>query len=239
MNYCEREFSIAGKDQAGANPFDLIDAYHAIHEPKSKVDRIIVIYHGGIEYQHYPTPEMVKYFRFMVDIGVDSIVAHHTHAYSGYERYKGNMIYYGLGNLVSSTSARQPDGSWFVGITAKLDIKDKSNEYGLFTFKQAADFSQVAVASKELKKRVEEKICEINKAICDSKLLTSYWDNVYAAYRQSLYRHLLIPNQSLKKLVKKTGLHLNISRKYRIELLNMFRCDAHRYRAINLLSIEK
>ena len=235
LNYCEREFSIAEKNQAGANPFDLIDAYHNIQDLRSKVHKIIVIYHGGIEYQHYPTPEMVRYSRFMIDIGVDSVVAHHAHAYSGYECYKGKMIYNGLGNLVSSTSVRKPDESWFVGIAAKLSIMPNSSESELITLNQALDFSKVSVASQELRTRVEDHICEINKTISDPILFASYWDERYSVYRQTLYRHLLIKSQGLRKLVKKTGIHLRMPIRYRIEVLNLFRCDAHRNKAINLL----
>lgn len=239
LNYCEREFSIAGTDQAGANPFDLIDTFLAIQDLRSEVDKIIVIYHGGIEYQHYPTPEMVKYFRFLVDIGADTVLAHHAHAYSGYECYKGNMIYFGLGNLVSSTSARKPDESWFVGIAAQLDIVHSDKDSELIVFNQAADFSQVSVASNELKTRAEENICEINKTISDPILFASYWENRYSAYRQTLYRHLLIPSHGLRKVVNKTGIHLRMPTKYQIEVLNLFRCDAHRNKAINLLQNEK
>lgn len=236
LNYCEREFSIAGTDQAGANPFDLIDAYHAIQCLRSEVDKIIVIYHGGIEYQHYPTPDMVKYFRFMIDIGADSVVAHHTHAYSGYECYKGQMICYGLGNLVSSTSARKPDESWFVGVAAKLSIVPNNSESELITLNQALDFSKVSVASQELRTRVEVHICEINKTISDPILFASYWLDKYSAYRQTLYRQLLIPIPSLRKVVKKTGIQLRLPHRFRIELLNLFRCDTHRNKAISLLS---
>ena len=236
LNYCEREFGIADKNQAGANPFDLIDAYHAIQDLRSEVDKVIVIYHGGIEYQHYPTPEIVKYFRFMIDIGADSVVAHHAHAYSGYECYKGKMIYYGLGNLVSSTSARKPDESWFVGIAAKLSIVPNSSESELITLNQALDFSKVSVASQELRTRVEDQICEINKTISDPILFASYWEDRYSAYRQTLYRHLLIPSLGIRKIAKKTGIHLRMPNRYRIEVLNLFRCDAHRNKAISLLS---
>jgi poly-gamma-glutamate synthesis protein (capsule biosynthesis protein) len=236
LNYCEREFSIADKNQAGANPFDLIEAYHAIQYLRSEVDKIIVVYHGGIEYQHYPTPEMVKYFRFLVDIGADTVLAHHAHAYSGYECYKGKMIYYGLGNLVSFTSARKPDESWFVGIAAKLSIVPNSSESELITLNQALDFSKVSVASQELRTRVEDQICEINKTISDPILFATYWEDRYSAYRQTLYRHLLIPNQGVRKIAKKTGIHLKMPIRYRMEVLNLFRCDAHRNKAISLLS---
>lgn len=66
LNYCEREFSIAAKNKAGANPFDTIHAYYDITTLRDSVDKIIVIYHGGLEYQHLPTPEIVKAFRFII-----------------------------------------------------------------------------------------------------------------------------------------------------------------------------
>lgn len=140
-----------------------------------------------------------------------------------------------MGNLVSSTSARKPDESWFVGVAAKLSIVPNSSESELITHNQALDFSKVSVASQELRTRVEDQICEINKTISDPILFASYWEDRYSAYRQTLYRHLLIPSHGLRKVVNKTGTQLRMPTKYQIEVLNLFRCDAHRNKAINLL----
>lgn len=97
FNYCEKEFSIAKHNRAGANPFDVVNAYYDIINYNKIVDKIIAIYHGGLEYQFFPTLEMVENFHFLIDAGADAIIAHHTHAYSGYEVYKEKLIYYEMG----------------------------------------------------------------------------------------------------------------------------------------------
>lgn len=93
LNACEWEFGLATSNNAGANPYNLIDIVRQVWALRPTVDRIIFIYHGGLEHQHYPTITMVKDFQFLIDVGIDAIYVHHTHAYSGYECYKGKMIY--------------------------------------------------------------------------------------------------------------------------------------------------
>ena len=49
LNICENEYSIAGIQFGGANPFDLINNYYQIRELRAKVDYLFLIYHGGHE----------------------------------------------------------------------------------------------------------------------------------------------------------------------------------------------
>jgi len=56
LNYSEKEFNIADNGKAGANPFDLIDAYNDVKREREKNDYVIVVYHGGLEYHHIPYP---------------------------------------------------------------------------------------------------------------------------------------------------------------------------------------
>ena len=85
INFCENEWSIATNDIPGANPLDLIAVYSKIKEIRPQVDFVIVIVHGGHEYYNYPSPRMVKQYRFFAENGADVVIGHHTHCISGYE----------------------------------------------------------------------------------------------------------------------------------------------------------
>jgi poly-gamma-glutamate synthesis protein (capsule biosynthesis protein) len=60
----------------------------------------ILIVHGGHETFEYPRPRMKKLYRYFIDVGVDVVIGHHTHCFSGHEIYKGKPIFYSLGNFV-------------------------------------------------------------------------------------------------------------------------------------------
>jgi len=56
----EHEFSIATADSPGANPFDPLESPDHIQLLKEKCDYVIVLYHGGKEHYHYPSPYLQK-----------------------------------------------------------------------------------------------------------------------------------------------------------------------------------
>jgi len=73
LNFGENEWSIAGEDEPGANPLDIIDNVNQIKITKATHDKVICIIHGGHEYYHLPSPRMVKQYRFYAENGADAI----------------------------------------------------------------------------------------------------------------------------------------------------------------------
>lgn len=67
---------------------------------KSRIDYIVVLYHGGIEYFPYPSPELKKRFHRMADSGADVILAQHSHCVGCEEWYNGSYLLYGQGNFL-------------------------------------------------------------------------------------------------------------------------------------------
>jgi len=100
LSYAENEFSIAENGQSGANPVDVIDFVTRIKALKDSSDFIILLYHGGKENYHLPSPKQQKLCRFFVDQGVDMVVCQHSHTAGVYEAYNKGNIYYGQGNFV-------------------------------------------------------------------------------------------------------------------------------------------
>lgn len=79
--YCcaEREFSIATENKAGANPFDPLFSLDHIRLLKKDVNYVIVLYHGGKEHYRFPSPNLQKTCRRIVDSGADLVVCQHSH----------------------------------------------------------------------------------------------------------------------------------------------------------------
>lgn len=96
----EHEFSIATDNAPGANPFDPLCSLDHIIDLKNICNHVIVLYHGGKEHYRYPSPNLQKTCRKMVDKGADLIICQHSHCIGCKEEYRGATIVYGQGNFI-------------------------------------------------------------------------------------------------------------------------------------------
>ncbi|SDX65806.1 CapA family protein [Paenibacillus sp. CF384] len=96
----ENEFTIATATSAGANPFDPLESLDHIQELKQKCDYVIVLYHGGKEHYRYPSPNVQRVCRKMVQKGADLVICQHSHCVGAYENYLDSKIIYGHGNFI-------------------------------------------------------------------------------------------------------------------------------------------
>ena len=88
LNFAEQEFSIASRARPGANPLNPVRNFSQVRRAAREADCVLVIVHGGQEHYPYPTPRMIETYRFLVDVGADVVVGHHSHCYSGFEQYR-------------------------------------------------------------------------------------------------------------------------------------------------------
>ena len=131
INIAENGFCAATDERPGANTFDFIENTKTIHQLKNNVDKIILIYHGGREHYQLPTPEQRKRFRYFIDLGVDAIVAHHTHCVSGYEFHEGKPIVYSLGNFIFDYKKKYQKGIWTEGMSVILALENKEKNFSI------------------------------------------------------------------------------------------------------------
>lgn len=100
----EHEFSIVTEYSAGANPIDLLESPDHIAALKSECDYVIVLYHGGKEHYRYPSPNLQKVCRKLVEKGADLVVCQHSHCIGCEEKYQNGTIVYGQGNFLFDDS---------------------------------------------------------------------------------------------------------------------------------------
>ena len=100
----EHEFSIVTEHSAGANPIDLLESPDHITALKAQCDYVIVLYHGGKEHYRYPSPNLQKVCRKLVEKGADLVVCQHSHCIGCEEKYQGGTIVYGQGNFLFDDS---------------------------------------------------------------------------------------------------------------------------------------
>lgn len=232
VNFCENEWTIATENSAGANPMDIIDNTRQIQEAKGKADFVIVIIHGGNEYNAYPSPRMVKQYRYYVDCGASAVISHHTHTVSGHEIYNGAPIAYSLGNfLFPKEKTMKP--CWYSGLVATLIIeKGKEVALQITPIQQQTDSFSLSIADGEVKEDVEKVVSEVSAALSDNDLLQQKWMEFVSKVENGFIKRISplggIQNRYLNYLLRKTGLYkLLLNRTYLKEHLNRVRCEAH------------
>lgn len=117
----EHEFSIATENMVGANPFDPFESLDHINHLKSLCDYVIVLYHGGKEHYRYPSPNLQKACRKMVQKGADLVICQHSHCIGCFEMYEDSTIIYGQGNFIFD---RSKNDFWKTSLLIKVTFEN-------------------------------------------------------------------------------------------------------------------
>jgi len=237
INACDKEFSIATDNLPGANPFDIIEIYEQVIELKKNIDKVFLIYHGGLEHYPLPTPTQRRTFRFLIDIGVDGIICHHTHIFGAYEYYKNKPIFYSLGNFYTPTNRQMPS-EYFESAILTLNIEKDTIDHELFPIR----FNNEGVFSMNNSEadRFNKRISMYNQILTDDKEYEKSWQKVLEE-RKFYYSNIIsrFNNRYIKKLRKlKIIPQPSYTSKKALQLLNVLRCDAHRETLIDILEKE-
>lgn len=235
INCCENEWSTTDGDKPGCNPLNEVNIYYQIQEAKANADYVILIIHGGHETYELPSPRMKKLYRWFIDLGVDAVIGHHTHCYSGSEIYKGKPIVYSLGNFIFDSNIR--DASWNYGAFAILSLSDDEIKVELCPFEQCNKKVGVFLLSTNDTDVWRKTNAEKTKLINDDILLSDEFD-AFCKNNERQYRSYLEPNRNKYILAAKNrGLIKRTVRGGKALLyLNIIRAEAHRDILINLLS---
>lgn len=229
LNVCDNEWSTIN-DEFGCNGYDDIQLYYTVQKSLDSCDKLFVIYHGGHENYNLPSPKHKKRCRYLIDLGADLVVCHHSHCTSGYEQYGKGYIFYGLGNLLFDNFGK---GGENIGACLSLQLGRNSLHFDLIPFKQNShDFAGITELSKLEKDKFLSTIDEINSIIKNDILLEQKFRD-FLHYKERMYRGFLEPISIpiVATLQNREYLPSLTSRKKRRLLLNLMRCEAH-YEAI-------
>ena len=91
---------LAGVDKPGINPLDIEKVVADIRKYKKQHDYVVVMPHWGQEYQYFPLVECKEMAYQMIDAGADVIMGSHAHNIQPMVKYKGRVIYFGMGNFL-------------------------------------------------------------------------------------------------------------------------------------------
>lgn len=224
----EHEFSIAGENSPGANPFDVFESPDHIASMKDRCDYVIVLYHGGKEHYRYPSPYLQKACRKMVEKGADLVICQHSHCIGCEEKYRDGTIVYGQGNFIFSQNDNE---FWNTGLLIEVSGNGRINYIPVI---RTTDGVRLADA-KEKTKILDEFILR-SKRITETGFIENEYReyaiksiNGYIKYFSVFHNSLFFRglNKLSHYLLEKQIVHRYLGKR-QTGLINFIECEAHR-----------
>ena len=232
LSYAENEFSIAEYSKSGANPVDVIDFVTRIKTLKDINDFIILLYHGGKENYHLPSPKQQKLCRFFIDQGVNMVCQHSLSA-GVYENYNYGNIYYGQGIFVFDPYPLKKD--WlYKGFLIEVNLhEDNSTEVKLIPYIHKSFYKdEIGIR----KMSVEESIPfldyineESQKMIINPSYIQGEWVKLSKSLENTYFSILNGNGRFMRKLNEKSSwLKMVYKNDRKLVLKNIVTCETHR-----------
>lgn len=203
INVGENEFG-ATNGGYGFFGMDEIETARKISDAATQGKFVVVIVHGGNEYNPIPSPKQKSRMRFFANCGASAVIGGHPHCPQGMEMCRETPIFYSMGNFVFSTGvSRFP--TWNLGYLVSLTVESgKLSAYEMIPYKQV-DGIPSALAGDELKafNGYYKKLSDI---VCNDVLSSSYWYAWCSVYGK--HRAEMLDNRAF--------------------LINSYNCEAHR-----------
>ncbi len=229
---CENEFGGATKTTPGAAGYNLRLLADRIAEEKEKADLVIVIFHGGNEYNPLPAPKARDRYRLIIDLGADALIGGHTHCIQGYEFYKGKPIVYSLGNFFFPWPNTPASSGWNFGYMVEMTVeKGKRAELSLHPYRLTDHFTLQLLDGEE-KKTMIDYIEKLSAIIPDTDELHKYFD-AWCLGSGVNYAKNISYTADYEKSGHDYETLQNIS-----HVRNLFTCESHNYLLTNLLRME-
>ncbi len=176
LSVCENEFGIAEENKAGSTGYNPRRLMNEIRAEKAASDFVIVVFHGGNEFNPLPSPDTTDRYRFICDMGADAVIAGHTHCPQGYEMYNGKPIIYSMGNFLFRSSKKiDGNNSWFYGYFTILDINKSNITFEVIPYKFDTDGTKITVFEGEDKEKMKKYIDNLSEIIKNPSELKQYF----------------------------------------------------------------
>lgn len=176
ISVCENEFGIATGDKPGSAGYDARMLLNRIREEKKAADRVIVVFHGGNEFNPLPSHDTQERYKLVCDMGADAVVGGHTHCPQGFEIYDGKPIIYSMGNfLFVSGSEREATNSWYYGYMTVLSVDKNGITAEVIPYKFNPEGTKITVFQGEDKEKMLAYIDTLSDIIKNPAELKEYF----------------------------------------------------------------
>ena len=170
----ENEFGVADDHTPGSAGFELDDAGALIAQERASSDLVIVMFHGGNEFNPLPSPGCRSRYRTLIRLGADAVIGGHTHCIQGYEYFLGKPIVYSMGNFLFKDPT--PRVSWHCGYVTLLTLAGGALTVQPVPYRTAADGSQIVPFAGAMKTKMCAYIDALSAYIPDTRRLTSLFE---------------------------------------------------------------
>lgn len=229
----EHEFTIAGNESAGANPFDPLESPDHISMLKAKSDFVIVLHHGGKEHYRYPSPNLRKVTRKMIDKGADLVVCQHSHCVGAFERHNKGTIVYGQGNFLFD---RNDNEFWNTGLLIKASAGEvMSIDFVPFV----KNGNGVQMADNETAKGIMESFFQRSEQILKPGFVESEFEKFCeenGQYYMAVFAGFGRITRNLDKLLNGFFTKLLYAGEKRLRIQNQIECESQSEVVINYLN---
>lgn len=204
MSMQYKKYMVAN-DRHGGPFHESFDIYikRRIEEFRSKVDWLVLVYHGGDEFLYSPMPYIRKLLKKYLSWGCDVVVAHHPHVVQGFEYVGEKAIFYSLGNFIFDTDYQRVQEGVDRGMLLRLTFtKDAFSFTGLPTF-------------------IDREKQTVSQGITDPHFIDIGKANYTAMWTSEAYRKLKVMQNAaeLKELESEEKLQLAEKESLRVEQL--------------------
>jgi hypothetical protein len=219
---CENEFGIAEADKAGTAGFDMYRVLHTIRNAKVNADFVIVVMHGGNEYNPIPSPRVVSRYRIFVDLGADAVIGMHPHCMQGFETYNNTPIVYSTGNfLFPKFGVKETKSPWYYGYLPFLTFKKgEPAALEVFPYRYNEECTLISPFKDKEMEAILSYLDEISQPLKDEELLKKFFMGWCIISGINYARHMVYKSEYLDEAEFPTGHPL-------LPIRNMYTCEAH------------
>ena len=176
ISVCENEFGMATENTVGSAGYSALRLINAIKREKKHSNYVIIVFHGGNEFNPLPSRDTQDRYRLICDMGADAVIAGHTHCPQGYEVYNGKPIIYSMGNFLFNSSTERPlNNYWYYGYMTQLSLTEDVIDFCIIPYKFEPDVPKIAVFEKENKAKMLEYIDNLSQIIKNPDLLDKFF----------------------------------------------------------------
>ena len=176
ISVCENEFGTATETKYGSAGYNARRLLNKIKQEKQLSDAVVVVFHGGNEFNPLPSPDTQDRYRLICDMGADAVIAGHTHCPQGYEVYDGKPIIYSMGNLLfRNVNKPDPNDSWYYGYMTELDINKSSVDFRIIPYKFDPEATRISVFDEEKREKMLSYVSTLSEIIQNTDLLDNYF----------------------------------------------------------------
>lgn len=226
ISFAEYEFNAANENSPGSNLLDPYEDFDTIRELRKKVDYLIVLYHGGIEYYPFASPLLQKKCRKLIASGADFVTCQHSHVVGTEEQYMHGKILYGQGNTIFGY--RSKSTTWNEGLLVSINLTEDHNlvEHIPIKFKNGGAHLMNNVEQKNLFRTMKKR----QKLSQSNEFLERSWD-LFCESQKALYLPLLLGEgrvlNKLNRMCNNKIINYKYSKKNLMTTHNIIRCESH------------